>query len=161
MPFQDLLTSQYLPGMAHEEQQEVVFLESHFYQVSCPSDFSCGLIEFQVSIGERFASGLMPTQHCPNPCYEFIEDEGFGNVIVGSQVEITHLIRDFITGGEHDDRDIVLEPQTTADLEAISSWHGDVQQDEMWLMLVDGSQPRLAIHSCIHLKAFVGEAPLE
>src|SRR5260370_38343653 len=64
--FQDLLPAQYLPGVAHEQHQEIVLLGGQFYPTPGPANFPGRLIEFQVSIDQRLPSCFMTAQHCPD-----------------------------------------------------------------------------------------------
>src|SRR6266487_7077991 len=93
-----------------------------------PPDLPRGLIEFQVSVGQGFASYLVAAQHRPDPRYKLIECEWFGDVIVSAQVQSAYLIGHLVAGSEHDNRDIVMEPQATAHLEPVNTRHGDIQQ---------------------------------
>ncbi len=79
------------------------------------------LIEFQVSIGQGFASYLVAAQHRSDPRHKLIECEWFGDVIVSAQVQSADLIGNLVAGGEHDNRDIVVEPQATAHLEPVKT----------------------------------------
>src|SRR6266852_4442336 len=126
-----------------------------------PPDLPRGLIEFQVSVGQGFASYLVAAQHRSDPRHKLIEGEWFGDVIVGTQVQSAYLIGDLVAGSEHDDRDIVVEPQATAHLESVRTWHGDIQEHNVRLMCPGGSQTGLAVHGGIHLEALIGEAALD
>src|SRR5260370_36515497 len=118
-----------------------------------PPDLPRGLIEFQVSVGQGFASYPVAAQHRSDPRHKLIECEWFGDVIVSAQVQSAYLIGDLVAGGEHDNRDIVVEPQATAHLEAVRTWHGDIQQHNVRLMCSSRYQAGFAVHGGIHLKA--------
>src|SRR6266699_2578435 len=147
--------------MTHEEYQEFVLLRCQLHQVSSPPYLPRGLIEFQVSIEKRFTSCLVATQHRPDPRHKLIECEWFGDVIVSTQVQSAYLIGDLVAGSEHDNRDIVVDPQATADLEAVKTWHGDIQEHNVRLKRPGDSQTGLAVHGGIYLKALIGEAALD
>src|SRR5258708_36643318 len=147
--------------MTHEEQQEFVFLRSQFDQPPSSPYLPSGLIEFQVSIDKGFTSCLVASQLRPDPRQQFVEREGLGEIVVSAAVQSVHLIRDLVAGREHNDREIVVEPQTTAHLEPIEPWHGDIQEHKVRLMCPSSGQARLAIHGSIHLEPLIGEAPLD
>jgi len=60
---QDLLASQDLPGVAQEEDQQIVLLGGQFDEMPGPPDFPRRLIEFQVGIDQRFTSCFVTAQH--------------------------------------------------------------------------------------------------
>src|SRR5579872_1071502 len=158
---QNLFPTKDLSWVAHEEQQERVFLSRQFDQVSVSVYFSGRLIELQVGIYQGFTSGLVTTQHGPNAGDQFVEGERFGDVVIGTQVQRIHLIRHLVTRREHNDGDIVLESQAAAHLEAIEAGHGDIQQDDMWFVLFGCGETGFSIHRGIYFEPLIGKATLE
>src|SRR6266566_1988868 len=147
--------------MTHEEQQEFILLRSQFHQVSSSPYLPRGLIEFQVSIDKGFTSCLVATQHRPDPRQQLVERKRLGEIVVSTEVQSVHLIGDLVAGREHDDWDIVMEPQAPAHLESVGPWHGNIQEYNVRLMGSSSIQPGLAIPSSIHLEPLIGEAPLD
>src|SRR5690242_6968836 len=111
-----------------------------------PPDLPRGLIEFQVGVGQGFASYLVAAQHRSDPRHKLVECEWFGDVIVSAQVQSTYLIGDLVAGSEHDNREIVVEPQATADLESVKTRHGNIQEHNVWPMCPSSIQPGFAVH---------------
>jgi len=129
--------------------------------MTCPSYFQVRLIHLQISVDQWLASCLVTAQHRSDPRYELIERERLGEVVISTQVQGAYLIGDLVAGSEHNDRDIVVDPQATSDLESVKTGHGNIQEDKVWLMCPSSIQPGLTVHGGIHLEALIGEAPLD
>src|SRR6266699_1777811 len=147
--------------MTHEEYQEFVLLRCQLHQVSSPPYLPRGLIEFQVSIDKRFTSCLVATQHRPDPRQQLVERKRLGEIVVSADVQSVHFIRYLVAGRKHNDWNIVVDAQVTADLEALNAWHGDIQEHNVRLKRPGDSQTGLAVHGGIYLKALIGEPALD
>src|SRR5260370_11468371 len=107
-----LLPAQDLPGVAQEEQQEIVLLGSQVYRMPGPSYLPGRLIEFQVSVDQRFPSCLMTAQHGAHAGHQFVERERFGYVVISSQAQLAYLIRGLLALRKPEDGAIPLQAQT-------------------------------------------------
>src|SRR5260370_21334550 len=106
-----------------------------------------GLIEFQISVDQGFTSCLVASQHRPDASQELVERERLGEVVVSALVQGVDLIGDLVAGSEHDDSEIVVEPQATAHLESVKTRHSDIPEHNGWLLCPSDRQPGLPLHS--------------
>ena len=72
------------------------------------------------------------TQQRPHPGQQFLERERFGQVVVGAGIEPGHPLGNRITGGQHQDRQVVSgTAQLPAHLEPVKFGHHDVQHQSI------------------------------
>src|SRR5258708_19689855 len=93
-----------------------------------------GLIEFQISVDQGFTSCLVASQHRPDAGQKLVEREGLGEVVVSALVQGADLIGDLVAGSEHDDPEIVVEPQATAHLEPPTPPHLHIPEPTVHLL---------------------------
>src|SRR5712692_7835296 len=101
----------------------------------------------------------MSVQHRPDTSHKLIEGERFGYIVIVSQIQGTHLVRHSTPRSKHDDVNVVMKLQATAQLEAIKAGQSDIDQHSMWEALFRRDQARFTVHGSIDLEPLVSEAP--
>ncbi len=72
-----------------------------------------------------------PSQHCADACGEFLGDERFGEVVVGTCLEAgTHGVG-VGAGGDHDDRHVAQSADGAADIEPVDAGEHDVDEHDV------------------------------
>ena len=79
------------------------------------------------------------------PCNQFFGIKGLHDVIICTQLQSQHLVEDFAFGGEHDDWHVIFCTDFPADLISINARKHQIQENQVWIVLIKGNQSLLAV----------------
>src|SRR6266851_4771500 len=159
--FEELLAGENLARVAHEEEEEVELAGGQFQGVAATPGLPGSRVHDEVGVGQRLVTAVVTAQHGANSGDQLVEGEWLGHVVIGTQVEGGHLVDNIVAGGQHDDGNVLGEPQLPAHLEPVRSWQADVEQDDVGTMPGRGRQPGGAIHRSHHLEPLERQATLQ
>lgn len=153
-------------AMEHEVFEQGVFAggEGNFFGVA--GDAFGGGVELKIadSVGGAGLAGGA-TDEGAEAGEEFVEIEGFGEVVVGTLVEAFDAIGHGISGGEHEDGGGDAGAESGEDLPAVESGEHDVEDDGVVLMVGGFVESFLAVAGGVDGIVFFtqggGEAALE
>src|SRR5262249_34109941 len=117
----DLIAREHPSRSAGQKVQDVKLCWRQLHQVITQADFVAPRMDDDVIInhsGFGIGISLLPTQHRFDPCQEHAWTEGFGEIIIGSELEPRDDIRILTPRRQHHDRNhpcLRVTPQRFAD----------------------------------------------
>jgi hypothetical protein len=94
-------------------------------------------------------------------CLQLLQAEGFGDVVIHSELQARRLVCFLGSGGEHDDGNARDLADVATSFPPIELWHHHVQDDDIWPVPRDLEQGRVAIRGGVHLIAVPAEVEVE
>src|SRR5262245_10045542 len=96
-----------------------------------------------------------------NPREQLFEVDGLRNVILRTEVEPFQLVCALASRRKDDDRDAAFPLKNLAELEAVSIWQGQVEQQQIGSEGVNDSQCRFSAFGGLHLVPFELQVAIE
>ncbi len=116
----------------HEVNQDVVFLTAEVYQFTVHLHLEAVGVYTHVGIFQQgFAIALFAAQHAFQAGVQFGQMEGFGQVVVGTQIQSGHLVFDRILGRKDNDigHTVTFLLQVAQKVESVAIGQHDVEQN--------------------------------
>jgi hypothetical protein len=117
----------------HENLQKLELEWRKLNAFSTPPQFGAREIDFQVAESKNVLFfSFEPSQHRPDARAEFPRTEGFGHIVVGSQIEPKDLFSFMCFGGQNNDGGThVCSPEIAANVKAIASRKHHIQNNQI------------------------------
>ena len=113
-----------------------------------------------VGVGAADRSPVTAAQQGLHPHLKLFEVKGFGEVVVGSRVEATHLVLGATQGGQHQDwngRRAVIAAQALTQRQSVHLGQHQIQKDQIRGVLEGQGLALNAVFGALHIKAVVLE----
>src|SRR5258706_5856214 len=148
-----------------EQVRDQVELASGQLDVSSIEDHApCGPVDAEgadrILFGDRLrlvGFRLRSAEHRVHSCQDLANREGFGDVVVGAELEPDDLVDLGVLRRDDDDRHTAALAQRAAEVEAAHAGQHQVEQDEVWSGAAGGSQTRRAVGRFLHGEPGRGE----
>src|SRR5882762_449597 len=136
----DLLARDHDASVFHEVAQQFELAYREVNRVAPARDFHVAVIERGAGLnpdGAELVDGLASAnrraaQQCFDAGHQLQHVEGFGDVIVRTQLEADNLVRGLTTGGEHEDgRAQAGDANVATEVESVASREHDVQDNQV------------------------------
>src|SRR6185437_1456141 len=126
--------------------QELKFLGRQRYIPPLAGDLFAVQVHHQVrhfeDIGPRRGLMMETLEQGPDPYQQFLEIEGFYDIIVGAGLETLDLVLGGIHGGQHDDQDVlVIAADVTGQLITVHERQVDIQDRQIIRIVVKKLPP--------------------
>nr|WP_245941533.1 hypothetical protein [Cereibacter changlensis] len=97
------------------------------------------------------------TENCAAPRGQLAGRTGFGEIVVGPEVEACDAIDFITTGSQHQDRNGAFAADPAQDLYATYPWHHDVEDNDLWLRIGERGEAAAPVGEVCNGKAFLLE----
>ena len=97
----------------------------------------------------------------PNAGHQLLEMEGFGNVVVGTEIETPNAILDLASSRKHDHRDSALGSNASEEVEPIPIGQPDIEDGDIRVKCADSSHPGGGRRYRRDVEAFLAQPELD
>jgi hypothetical protein len=117
--------------VSDEERQQAELGRRQCERLPFPKRQPCLLVDEDVAGLEGCGVATGTPQHDPDASEQLLEGEWFDEIVVGPDLEAGQSVTDGIPSGQEHDRDIAPGTQPARELETISAWQADIEDDEV------------------------------
>lgn len=129
---QQFVPCEHDPGVREEVDEQVVLLLGEAHRLLVDAHLARAEVDGDACDAQagRIAGGIRPAHHGLHARHQLPGGEGFGDVVVGAELEAGHPVCLVAPGGEDDDRDVAEALESAQHVEAVHVGEADVEQHQ-------------------------------
>jgi PHP domain len=155
---ENALAGKDLAGIAGEIEQQVVLADRQFHHAVTGAHLASRRVDAEVARAhDPREIRVAAPEHGPNARQQLGEVEGFDEVVVSPQLEPLDAIADLVAGAEDDDSPRAVTGQRATEIPTVDARHHQVEDDEMWLEVVNHSETGVPVGGGANVEALVAE----